>query len=70
MHIIETYFGAEDDDEGENVAPQTNGNTFAFGAPVGGAKPFGALTDAASAIVPAPQPFSFNANSFNFNAAH
>jgi len=69
--IIEKYFGAEDEVEGENVAPAANGNTFAFGAPAGGAKPFSALTDAAQAIVPAaPQPFAFNANSFNFNAAH
>ncbi|KAL7532724.1 hypothetical protein ACHAXR_004801 [Thalassiosira sp. AJA248-18] len=31
--IIETYFGAEDGAEDENLAPEANGNTFSFGVP-------------------------------------
>jgi hypothetical protein len=31
VHIIETYFGAEDEADDENLAPAANGSTFAFG---------------------------------------
>ena len=31
IHIIETYFGADDGAEDENLAPESNGNTFSFG---------------------------------------
>lgn len=31
VHIIETYFGVEDVNESENIAPASNGNTFVFG---------------------------------------
>ena len=31
--IIETYFGADDGVEDENIAPEANGNTFSFGVP-------------------------------------
>lgn len=31
VNIIETYFGAEDDGEDENLAPEINGGTFSFG---------------------------------------
>jgi len=29
--IIETYFGADDGEENENIAPENNGSTFSFG---------------------------------------
>lgn len=31
VQIIETYFGAEDEADDENLAPSANGNTFSFG---------------------------------------
>ena len=31
VNIIETYFGADDGVEDENIAPEANGNTFSFG---------------------------------------
>jgi len=31
--IIETYFGSEDEAEDENLAPESNGDTFGFGVP-------------------------------------
>lgn len=31
IQIIETYFGSEDGEEDENLAPEVNGSTFAFG---------------------------------------
>jgi importin subunit alpha-1 len=31
VHIIETYFGVEDEMEDENLAPVNNGNMFSFG---------------------------------------
>lgn len=33
VHIIETYFGAEDEADDENLAPTANGSTFSFGIP-------------------------------------
>ena len=33
VFIIETYFGAEDEVEDENLAPQVEGGTFSFGIP-------------------------------------
>lgn len=31
VRIIETYFGLDEDEESENLAPQVDGNTFSFG---------------------------------------
>ena len=31
--LIETYFGAEDGEDDENLAPEVNGGTFSFGVP-------------------------------------
>ena len=36
VSIIEKYFGGEDDDELENLAPDASGNTYAFGMPTTG----------------------------------
>ena len=33
IHIIEAYFGCEDEIEDENLAPSASGSTFAFGVP-------------------------------------
>lgn len=33
VKIIETYFGSEDGADDENLAPNTDGNTFSFGVP-------------------------------------
>jgi len=33
IHIIETYFGCDDEIEDENLAPNANGSTFSFGVP-------------------------------------
>lgn len=33
VHMIEKYFGVEDEEDGENIAPSVQGNTFSFGIP-------------------------------------
>ena len=37
VHIIESFFGADDDDDAgpENIAPEASGGAFSFGLPAG-----------------------------------
>jgi importin subunit alpha-1 len=75
VRLIETYFGSDDDEEGENIAPASDGATFSFGLPAAGSagmapklgEGFGAGFPAAPAFNAAA---TFNANSFNFNVAN
>lgn len=59
--LIETFFAGDEEDEGENIAPAVNPNSFSFGAPVPVTKP---QDVGAGALVPAGA-FNFNAQSFN-----
>lgn len=82
VHIIETYFGSDESgDEGENLAPASDGTTFGFGLPAaassssGGAAcgppaaPLGGFSFApatAGGVAPLGGGFNFNAQNFNF----
>ena len=67
-----TYFGS--DDEGENIAPASDGATFSFGSAAGSAGMAPKLGEGFGAGFPAAPAFNaaatFNANSFNFNVAN
>lgn len=66
VRLIETYFGSDEDEGGENIAPASDGVTFAFGLPP---KHLGEGSNVFSATTLELNTNAFNANSFKFNVA-
>jgi hypothetical protein len=66
VRLIETYFGSDEDEGGENIAPASDGATFSFGLPP---KQLVEDPDVFSATPPLLNMNVFNANSFNFNVS-
>jgi len=72
VHLIEAYFGAEDDDEEtgpENIAPQGSTAAFSFGLPAGGGSkmPCPPAFGSGGALVPAMPLAPTGGFNFSFN---
>ena len=59
VHLIDTYFGAPDDDENVELAPKVEGNTFGFG-----------LSSSSSATAKQLFSSSFNGSNSNSNSSN